>query len=351
MHSRPAATSASGAEVSFADLVDLASERVGGEALVASDDFFAEKENLLREGRGVFIEDKFTDRGKWMDGWETRRRRTPGHDWCVIRLGVPGVIRGLVVDTNHFNGNQPETCTVDACVAPDDATAMEMGPLDDDPRWTRILDHQQLGPSAEHRFEVESSERYTHVRLNIYPDGGVARFRVYGEARPDWDALRSRSDAIDLACMQNGGRALACNDMHFSHKDNLILPGDSRNMGDGWETRRRRSPGCDWNIVQLGHRGTVERVIVDTMHFKGNYPDSCLLEWADLDDDATARLCGAPESGDVTWHTLVPQTKLQADTKHEFTPEGDTPPTCTHVRLTIYPDGGVARLRVLGRPV
>ena len=325
-------------------LIDLASANVGGRALVASDEFFAPKSNLLKPGRGVFLEGKYTSRGHWMDGWETRRRRTPGFDWCVIQLGIPGVIRAVTVDTHHFKGNHPEACSLTAAAlttVPKSAALQRAAA-----QWPEILARSPLGPDRENEIVVAGDTTATHVRLHIYPDGGVARFRVWGEARPDWTRLRRRPGPIDLAAVQHGGVPLAASDEFFSEPINLLLPGPSRNMGDGWETRRRRGPGHDWVILRLGTRGTVSEVVVDTAHFKGNFPESCRLEGCDAPDLAPAAV---PDER-AAWRELVPRTKLRADWVHRFKAVGRSGPI-THVRFSIFPDGGVARLRVLGRPV
>lgn len=323
--------------------VDLASERVGGSATHANDDFFAEKENLLKAGRGVFIEDKYTDRGKWMDGWESRRRREPGHDWCVVRLGLPGAIHRLVVDTNHFRGNHPEACSVEVCAvgegAPDDPDALAG-------EWVEILPRSTLEGHAENTFDVESAGRCTHVRLNIFPDGGVARLRVLGEVLPDWESLAATGGPIDLVAIQNGGAALACSDQFYSDPTNLTMPGRSENMGDGWETKRRRGPGHDWAVLRLGHRGVIEQIEVDTNHFKGNYPESCSVEGCDLSgQEATTDWAGA----NLPWAEVLPRTPLEAHTQHRFEQEIASGGPFTHVRLNMYPDGGISRLRLFGR--
>jgi len=316
---------------SFTRLTDLASERLGGRALECTDDFFAEKENLLKPGRGVFIADKYTDRGKWMDGWESRRKRVPGHDWCVIQLAAPGVIRGLDVDTNHFLGNHPPNCSVEACFAPNGNYQ--------EAEWKEILPNSSLNPGSQHFFEIHTEELYTHVKLHIYPDGGVARFRVYGEVKRNWSDVSS-NELLDLASALNGALALQCNDMFFSHMGNLLVPGRGINMGDGWETKRNRTPGNrDWVIIRLAHPGVIRKVVVDTAHFKGNYPDSCTIEGCYSENDNL-------ES--ASWLPLLPQTKLQADYEHAYESEIQPHPPVTHVRLTIFPDGGVSRLRLWG---
>ena len=320
-------------------LVDLASERVGGVALVANDEFFAEKENLLKPGRGIFIADKFTDRGKWMDGWETRRRRTPGNDWCVVQLGLRGVIREIDIDTNHFLGNHPPLASVDGISVlakfPKSREAIKRL------RWTPILKRSPLNPGSQNLFEIGSDEIWTYLRLNIFPDGGVARVRVYGIVAPDWNKFRA-GDVVDLAAIENGGVAVACSDMFFSSMNNLIMPGRAKNMGDGWETKRRRGPGYDWITVKLGRAGTIKKIEVDTNHFKGNYPDTCSVEGINAQNASVEELKSAG------WKTILPKTKLEANARHFFQRELRKIDNCTHVRLNIFPDGGVSRLRVWG---
>jgi allantoicase len=323
-------------------LIDLAAARVGGRALAANDEFFAPKENLLRPGRGVFIEGRYTDRGKWMDGWETRRRREPGHDWCVIRLGIPGVIRAVTVDTNHFRGNYPESCSLDA------AAAAASDPSPDavaDLPWREIVPRTPLAGHAENTLAVTDDAHTTHVRLNIYPDGGVARLRVWGEARPDWAAITAPGLPVDLVAAAHGGVPLASSDEFFSEPLNLLMPYPSASMGDGWETRRRRGPGHDWVVIRLGHRGVPSAVELDTTHFKGNYPDAASLEACDA-PDAPPVVVPGPDAG---WHEVLPRTRLQANHRHRF--DLSTDAAITHVRLNLHPDGGVARLRLFGRPV
>ena len=320
-------------------LVDLAAERVGGIALLANDEFFAEKENLLKPGRGVFIADKYTDRGKWMDGWESRRRRTPGHDWCVVQLGLRGVIKQVDIDTNHFLGNHPPFASLDAV-----CLSNEFPKEPDALSWTAILDKSPLQPGSQNMFDIANEQTWTHLRLNIFPDGGVARLRVYGVVVPDWSTLNP-GELIDLAAIENGGVPLACSDMFFSSMNNLIMPGRSQNMGDGWETKRRRGPGYDWIILKLGLPGAIQKIEVDTNHFKGNYPDTCSIEGCVAPRASTDDLAG------VQWREILPMTKLEAHKQHFFERELLPIENCTHVRLNIYPDGGVSRLRVWGVPL
>jgi allantoicase len=320
----------------FTQLTDLVAARLGGKVLFATDDFFAEKENLIAPTRGVFIADKYTDRGKWMDGWESRRKRVPGHDWAVIQLATSGKITGFDIDTNFFLGNHPPHASIEA---------VNLSNVDkitdwDAVAWKEILPKSHLDPGSQNFYKCQNNEIFTHLRLHIYPDGGVARLRVYGEVFKNWDSVPETQE-IDLAAAINGSQAIACNDMFFSDMSNLIMPNRGANMGDGWETKRNRTPNNkDWVILKLAHKGTVGRIVVDTCHFKGNYPDSCSIE-----------AC-TTESDDITnmdWQTLLPQQKLSADHEHEFSTEINTHNAITHIRLNIFPDGGISRLRIFGK--
>jgi len=291
----------------------------------------------------VWIDDKYTDVGKWMDGWETRRRRTPGYDWCIVKLGLPGIIRGIVVNTSHFKGNFPESCEIEACAVDGDPGLSQLE--DRATKWTTVLPKVPLAGDTRNPFPITSSNRVTHLRFKIFPDGGVARLRVHGEVVPDWAALERNGGEIDLAAVEHGGWVIVSSDMFFGSRNNLILPGPSTGMHDGWETRRRRGPGHDWCVVRLGAAGTVQRVEVDTSYFKGNFPESCSLEVAsgprDLTDpDALAAL---------PWKEILAQTKLRADSTHVYEKELRNAGEVTHGRFHIYPDGGVARLRIFGK--
>jgi allantoicase len=318
----------------FGDLIDLASERLGGKALAASDEFFASKENLLKPAPPLFIPHKYTDRGKWMDGWETRRKRTPGHDWCIIKLGCAGIIRGIDVDTSYFLGNNPAYASLDACVGAPSLKNMT---------WQEIMPRVPLKPGSHNFFAVADERRWTHVRLNIYPDGGVARLRVYGMVVPEW-AGSKQNRLVDLAAVENGGIAVAASDMFFSPINNLIMPGRARSMADGWETRRRRGPGHDWVIIKLGHPGFIHRVEVDTNYFKGNYPDRCSIDVCYETTESVDILT----TNDVSWVEILPSSPLQAHKRHYFERQLRKMIRATHLRLNIYPDGGISRLRAWG---
>jgi allantoicase len=321
----------------FLDLIDLASARLGATVVAANDEFFAPRERLIAPQPPVWIEGRFTDRGKWMDGWETRRRREPGHDWSIVRFGAPGILRGVDVDTTHFKGNYPEACAIDVAGPAGVLPLEELARVD----WTEVLTQAPLCGDAHNLFTIENAPAATYLRLRIFPDGGVARLRAHGEVVADWPRLRARGQ-VDLAAAEHGGFVVACSDMFFGSRHNLILPGDALNMGDGWETKRRRGPGYDWTIVRLGAMGTIERAEIDTRFFKGNAPGACSLEGCVAD-----RL----EPGDAAeWRELLARTPLQPDARHIFESELRSIGAVTHARLNIYPDGGVGRLRLFGRP-
>ncbi len=277
----------------------------------------------------------------WTAGKRRRLReaRAEDYDWCIVRLGVPGIVRGVDVDTAHFKGNYPSACAIDACDLPKLAGAAELAQA----VWRTLVPHTALIGDSHNFITIADAARATHVRLRIYPDGGVARLRVHGDVAPDWNRLKRRGD-VDLAAAEYGGMVVACSDMFYGSRHNLIMPGDATHMGDGWETRRRRGPGHDWTIVRLGTAGEIRRVEVDTRHFKGNAPGACSL------DAAVLSTSQRPDDPALTWSEMLPRSPLQPHARHEFEEQLFSVGDVTHVRLNIFPDGGVGRLRLFGRP-
>ncbi|RKP39518.1 allantoicase-like protein, partial [Dimargaris cristalligena] len=316
---------------------DLASNQLGSEIVSVSDEFFAAAQNLLKPGPSVQDKTRVTDQGAWYDGWETRRHNH-AHDWVIIKLGFSGCIAGFDIDTAHFNGNHAPVASVDACYVSEDA-----GP-NPEYKWENILPKVDLGPSARHLLALWNPPAaiFSHVRLNIFPDGGVARFRVYGNVKPNITPYSIDED-IDLANVGSGGRAVACSDSHFSSMNNLILPGRGKVMMDGWETRRSRTPNhSDWVTIKLGATGYLDKAEIDTYQFKGNFPEAATLQ-------ACYSLEENPDDDpDCFWFQILAKTRLEADRVHFVTLNLANQPF-THVKLTIYPDGGVKRLRVYGR--
>ncbi|MFG3440527.1 allantoicase [Nonomuraea sp. NPDC047897] len=308
----------------FTSLPDLALRTLGGSVVAASDESFAGRENLIRPGRPAFQAGTFGGKGQVYDGWETRRRREPGHDWAIVRLGVPGVVHGVVIDTAWFTGNYPPHASVDATAADGHPSPAEL----ERAAWTEIVPRTALRGDAEHHVPVTDRRRYTHVRLNAYPDGGIARLRVHGEARPDLSAYDGLG--LDLAALQNGGLVTACSDEFYSAPNNVIAPGLARHQADGWETARRRGGGNDWLVIRLAGPGVVRLAEIDTTHLIHNAP-------------AAVALTGLTDGRQIE---LLPRTRLQPDTLHRFRLPPAEP--VTHVRVDIYPDGGLARVRLHG---
>ena len=319
--------------------VDLAQPRLGSEVVFATDDFFADKARLIDPAPPVFIPGKYDENGKWMDGWESRRKRIPGHDWCVIRLGVAGLVSGFEVDTSHFTGNYPPGAEIEVCRS-DEAVP------GDDAGWVNVTGRLHLEGNDRIYVPVEHASPITHVRLHIHPDGGVARLRVWGKVDPDWTKV-GEGEVIDLLAVANGGRGIIANDEHYGAVGNLTAPGRGVNMGDGWETRRRREPGHDWAVLELGCFGEVSEVVVDTAHFKGNYPDRCSIQASRRAHGTPAEIAAQAED----WPVLLPEAKLSADTVHTFRDELAALGPIRFVRLNIFPDGGVSRLRMMGTVV
>jgi allantoicase len=314
--------------------VNLADERLGAQVLSVSDDFFAPAARMLSPKAAVFHPGRFDDHGQYMEGWESRRKRVAGYDWCIVQLGLPGKIVGVDIDTSHFTGNYPVAASLDAC-------CVDEGGQPDN--WQEILNAVTLGPSDHHFHGITVNGHWTHIRLNIYPDGGVARLRVYGVVQPSEDNFK---DELDLLALENGGRAIAASDEHYGNPWALLRPGRGINMGDGWETRRRRVPGNEWCILALGKRGKISRIILDTAHYKGNYPDRCIIQAADVTIDNSKSLI----TQSMFWQILLPEQKLTMDAIHTFDKEQiNDLGLITHVRVNIIPDGGLSRVRLFGR--
>jgi len=324
---------ADGGDPDFAVLPDLAARRLGGSVMYATDELFAAKENLIKPEPPAFAVGEFGAKGKIYDGWESRRRRDPGNDHAIIRLGVPGIVHGVAVDTTFFRGNYPPHVSVEAVSVDGYPSAAELSQQE----WQPLVGRVPAAGDACNWYSVAVPRHCTHVRLSIYPDGGVARCRVHGEPLPDPEFL---TGTIDLAALENGGQLVDCSNAFYSSAWNLIMPGRSASMADGWENSRRRDGGFDFAAFALAAAGVLRQVEVDTSHFVGNAPGSARLLAAALPLAETSIAAG------TDWVDLLPRVRLQPDTRHRFLVEPAGP--VTHVRLEVFPDGGVARLRMLG---
>jgi allantoicase len=322
----------------FTALPDLASRALGGTVLYTNDEFYADVHSLIDPRPPAHDPAAFAARGKVYDGWETRRRREPGEDFVIIRLAVPAIVRGVNIDTSHFRGNYPPFASIDGTTLLGYPTAAEVRAA----AWTPLADQTRLGGDRANLVPVTAPDRLvTHVRLTIHPDGGVARLRVFGEVVPDPRRLGGR---VDLAATCTGGRVEACSNMFFSSPANALGPGRAQVMSDGWETARRRDDGNDWLVVRLAAPGVLQHAVIDTSRFVGNAPGH-------------ARLSDAGTGAE-----LLPRTRLIPDTEHRFrirpaaagttaagpTAAGPGDPVTAVVRLDIYPDGGISRLRLEG---
>ncbi|MFI1829241.1 allantoicase [Streptomyces sp. NPDC020412] len=336
------------ADFPFADLADLADRRLGAGVVAANDEFFAHRENLLKPGPAEFDPAHFGHKGKVMDGWETRRRRGTGdaqphpadsdHDWALVRLGAPGVIRGVVVDTAHFRGNHPQSVSIEAASVAGSPSPAQL--LADDVQWAVLVPRTPVGGHAANGFAVTAEQRFTHLRVNQHPDGGIARLRVYGEVAPD-PAWLAALNTFDLAALENGGRVEDASDRFYSPATNTIRPGRSQKMDDGWETRRRRDRGNDWIRYRLVEQAEIRAVEIDTAYLLGNSAGWASLSMRDGDGDGDG-----PGGDRPGWTEVLPRTRLQPDTNHRFVLAA--PVVARDVRIDIYPDGGISRLRLFG---
>lgn len=315
--------------------VNVADIRLGAAVEAVSDEFFAPAERMLSPDLPRFYPDRYDDHGKWMDGWESRRRRTVGHDWCIVRLAAPAVLLGVDFDTAFFTGNFAPGVLLEACHC-------EEGSPDEHTEWTSLFEPVSLSASDHHLYTIANDQAWTHVRVNILPDGGLARLRLYG--RPVMPA-QTADETFNLAALEYGAQVIAFSDSHYGDPNKVLLPQPGINMGDGWETRRLREPGNDWCIIRLATPGIIEKVDVDTAFFKGNYPAGLSLQAARV--DATTDQAIITQS--MFWPELMSRQPLSADNMHHFDAQLNDAGAVTHVKVNIYPDGGLSRVRIWGR--
>ncbi len=317
-------------------LTNLASPKIGTKIIGVSDDFFGAASRMLDDKEPVFIEDKYDEHGKWMDGWESKRRRDGGNDWAIIELGSPGIISEVDIDTSFFTGNFPPFASIEGLYSDKKPTK--------DSNWFEILSKSSLKGDSSNKFKIQSKTKINYIKLQIFPDGGVARLRLFGEVKLNWDS-NNKNDLIELSSLKLGGTIVAFNNAHYGDVSALLSDGRGKTMGDGWETRRRREPGHDWIIIKLATEGLIKKIEIDTAHFKGNYPDQASVQVSNFDEGKNLEEI---INNSQNWSYILNKTKLQADNIHNYEIDNKSTEGITYVRLNIYPDGGVSRLRVFG---
>ncbi len=316
--------------------IDLADVRRGADVVSCSDEFFGPCVRMLAPDPAVFYPDRFDDHGKWMDGWETRRRRNGGHDWAIVKLAGAASLHAVCFDTSFFTGNFAPAVSLEGCWSPD-ATP------DANSDWQPLVEALSLSADDQRFVAIADQRTWTHVRVSLFPDGGLARLRLYGKPQCDWQQ-RDGNTLYNLLAEMDGARFIACSDSHYGTPANLLRAEPAINMGDGWETRRRREPGHDWCILQLAHPGVLSRIDVQTTHFKGNFPDRLSIQAALVGAGTTASIVNQS----LFWQTLLPEQPLRADADHRFDLPLDTIGPISHLRVNMHPDGGLARMQAWG---
>ena len=317
-------------------LIDLAQPRLGSKVIFKTDDFFASANRIIDPSSPVFKEGLFNKNGKWMDGWESRRKRTPGHDYLIIKLGKPGSISKVNVDTSHFNGNQPSMISIDACNSKSNNIKSF--------KWKNLVSKKKTKANSHHIFKTSSKSVFTHIKLNIFPDGGVARLRLYGSISKENNNFGKKT--INLASLLDGASVVACNNEHFGKAENILAPGKAKNMGDGWETRRRRDKGFDWLILNSIDGEMIDKIEISTHHFKGNFPSHCSLQAAYI---PTKKSSSSIVNSSNNWKTLMNKTTLKANKTHTFKNTLMKKNKINFIKINIFPDGGISRFRIFGK--
>ena len=326
-------------KISTYGLIDLAQPRLGSKIIYKTDDFFAPAERIINPLEPIWKEGLYDNNGKWMDGWETRRRRDKGYDYIILYLGKPGKINKVNIDTSFFNGNQPDFASIEGCFS-------DTVQISNKVKWKTILKKVKLKPNNSNIFNIINKNiSYSHIRLNIFPDGGVARLRIFGKISTDKFYFKTKNN-IELSSILNGSTIIDTNNEHFGSAENILAPGKAINMGDGWETRRRRSKGYDWLIFKLGFPGTINSLLIDTKHFKGNYPDYFNLQASFISDSSKITKKQIIKKS-LKWQYLISNEKLGPDREHFFS-NLLFKKVVNYVKLNIYPDGGVSRINIFG---
>ena len=318
-------------------LIDLAQPRLGTKVIYKTDDFFASANRIINPTEPVFKVGVFDKHGKWMDGWESRRKRTAGHDFIIIKLGKPGTIKKVDVDTSHFNGNQPAMISIEGA----NSNSNKINQL----KWQPLLSKKKTKANSHHYFTVNSDKVFTHIKFNIFPDGGVARLRLYGSIAK---SSKLKNKKINLASLLDGSSVIACNNEHFGKAENILAPGKAKNMGDGWETRRRRGKGFDWLILNSLDGKEIDKIEISTHHFKGNFPSHCSLQAAYLPNSKNSKQIVKSSN---TWKYLLKNAKLSANKVHVFKNNLMKKDKINFIKINIFPDGGISRFRIYGKSI
>jgi len=318
-------------------LIDLAQPRLGTEVVFKTDDFFASANRIISPTDPIFKSGVFDKHGKWMDGWESRRKRTEGHDYIILKLGRPGTIKKVDVDTSHFNGNQPSMVSIEGA----NSNLDKINKL----KWQTLLSKKKIKANSHHHFTVNSKKKFTHIKFNIFPDGGVARLKLYGSIAK---SEKSKNKKINLASLLDGASVIACNNEHFGKAENILAPGKAKNMGDGWETRRRRDKGFDWMIINSLNGKEIDKIEISTHHFKGNFPSHCSLQAAYLPIKKNSRQIVNSSS---KWRYLLKDVKLSANKIHTYKNILMKKNKINFIKINIFPDGGISRFRIYGKNV
>ena len=318
-----------------AKMINLADARIGSKIIFKSDDFFAAAHRILNTDAPVFKDKLFDKHGKWMDGWETKRRRSKGFDYLILKLGKPGKIFDIDIDTTFFNGNQPTHASLEGCFS--------RTKLNKKTKWISLLGKKKLGPNKNHNFKSKNKSVFNYIRLNIFPDGGVARLRLYGKIEMGKNIFNNKN--LNLTSVLNGASIVGCNNEHFGRAENIIAPGKGKNMGDGWETRRSRGKNFDWLIIKFGKPGLIKKLEIDTHHFKGNYPDTCSIQTANILKNLSNKLIA---NNSKNWKFILNKSKLSAHKKHVFKKFLTKRNKENYLKINIHPDGGISRIRAFG---
>jgi allantoicase len=318
-------------------LIDLAQPRLGTKVIYKTDDFFASANRIINPTEPVFKVGVFDKHGKWMDGWESRRKRTAGHDFIIIKLGKPGTIKKVDVDASHFNGNQPAMISIEGA----NSNSNKINQLN----WQPLLSKKKTKANSHHYFTVNSNKVFTHIKFNIFPDGGVARLRLYGSIAK---SNKLKNKKINLASLLDGSSVIACNNEHFGKAENILAPGKAKNMGDGWETRRRRGKGFDWLILNSLDGKEIDKIEISTHHFKGNFPSHCSLQATYLPNSKNSKQI---VKSSTKWKYLLKDAKLSANKVHVFKNNLMKKDKINFIKINIFPDGGISRFRIYGKSI